>query len=310
MTPTTPVSDVGIVGLGAVGTSIGLALRAAGEGTVGFDTSLQHLQEAVDLGAITTASPDFNGFFGCQVVFVAVPPGEVVSVARSVLERTHATVIDVASVKGEIARAINDPRFVPSHPLRGTHVSGPQGAAKDLFVGGVWVVCPTASTSPYRLWMAEGLIRRMGAEPVRLGAAEHDSVTARTSHLPHVAASSLVHVVGTRDRAFARRLIGGGFLDSTRIARANPDLWTDIALHNRAEVSDSISEMMSRLSAVKKAIDEADREAVLAFFAEACRLIEESVPLRTPRNIRRVPGATSAWNRRRGSFVSELGGAH
>jgi prephenate dehydrogenase len=308
-----PAKPVGIVGLGAVGTSIGLALRAAGEATMGFDTSIRHLEQSVDLGAIGARSPALEAFSYCKAVFVAVPPGEVVAVARRLLEMTDATVVDVASVKAEISDAICDPCFVPSHPLRGTHLSGPSAGSKDLFVGGVWAVCPTPWTSPHRLALAEDLIRRMGAEPLRLAAAEHDTVMATTSHLPHVVASTLVHVLGTRDQAVARRMVGGGFLDTTRIARASPSLWADITLHNRAEVSASISEMVNRLQAVKEAIDEGDGEGVLAFFADACRLMEDSLPQQPqlparPKKVRRVSAAFPVRNRRPGLLANELGG--
>lgn len=310
-----PAAPVGIVGLGAVGTSIGLALRAAGEATMGFDTSSRHLEQSIDLGAIGTRSPTLEDFACCKAVFVAVPPAEVVRVSQRLLKITDATVLDVASVKGPISIAIRDRRFVPSHPLRGTHLSGPSAGRKDLFTGGVWAVCPTPWTCPLRLTMAEDLIRRMGAEPLRLDAAEHDAVIAATSHLPHVAASTLVHVLSTHDQSLAGRMVGNGFLDTTRIARANPSLWADITLHNRAEVSGSISEMVDRLEAIREAIEEGDRDRVLAFFADACRLMEESLPphsrLRTvPRKLRKSSSGLPVRNRRRRILASELGGVH
>ena len=310
-----PAAPVGIVGLGAVGTSIGLALRAAGEATMGFDTSTLHVEQSIDRGAIGTKSPALEGFSSCKAVFVAVPPREVVGVSQRLLKITDATVIDVASVKGEISNAIRDRRFVPSHPLRGTHLSGPSAGSKDLFMGGVWAVCPTPWTCPLRLTMAEDLIRRMGAEPLRLDAAEHDTVIATTSHLPHVAASTLVNVLGARDQAVARRMVGGGFLDTTRIARANPSLWADITLHNRAEVSGSIREMVNRLEAIKEAIEEGDRDRVFAFFSDACRLMEETLPPRPqapagPRKLRKSSRVLPVRSRRRRILASELGGVH
>jgi prephenate dehydrogenase len=309
-----PATPVGIVGLGAVGTSIGLALRAAGEATMGFDTSIRHLEQSMDRGAIGAKSTALEAFGCCKAVFVAVPPGKVVAVSRRLLEITDATVVDVASVKAAISNAIRHPRFVPSHPLRGTHLSGPSAGRKDLFIGGVWAVCPTGCTCPNRLTMAESLIRRMGAEPLRLDAAEHDAVMAATSHLPHVAASTLVHVLGNRDPATARRMVGGGFLDTTRIARASPSLWADITLHNRTEVSGSISEMVNRLEEIKEAIDKGDRERVLAFFGDAYRLMEDSLPQpQVPpraRRVRPVSGVFSMRNRRRALVAGELGGVH
>jgi prephenate dehydrogenase len=308
------MGTVGIVGLGAVGTSIGLALRATGEVTIGFDTSSRHLEQSMELGAIGAKAPGLHGFARCRAIFVAVPPGDVVEVSRAVLEASDAVVIDVASVKTEIANAIRSPRFVPSHPLRGTHLSGPAAGRRDLFVGATWAVCPCTWTCIDRVAIAEDLIRKMGAEPLRLDAAEHDAVMATTSHLPHVAASGLVHVLGARDQALARRMVGRGFLDTTRIARASPALWADITLHNRAEVSESITELVDRLQAVKAAITQGDAQGVMEFFSEAHRLMEDALPpdagLPARPRIREISGALNPRNRRRRALAGELGGAH
>jgi prephenate dehydrogenase len=285
---------VGVVGLGAVGASIGLALRRDGMLVVGHDSLPRHARAAIDLGAVSKLSVGLSGFADCGAIFVAVPPHDIVEVARRLLDATRATVVDVGSVKGGIAEALRHPRFVPSHPIRGTHLSGPSAGTEDLFSGATWAVCPTAATSNTSLNVAEALIRRMGARPLRLAPGEHDRLVARTSHLPHVAATALVHVVGGRNGTSASRLIGEGFLDTTRVARAAPSLWADITLHNRSEVSESIAELIDRLHEVQAAIDAGDHRAVLAFFAHAGRLMEHLPSARrTPASATRAVGRIS-----------------
>jgi prephenate dehydrogenase len=308
MAPQGPTT-VGIVGLGAVGASIGLAL-ARGRRTLGVDTSAENLQEAVRLGAISRPCRDLSELEGCRTIFVAVPPGSVVEVSRQLLAVTSSTIVDVASVKSQIARSVTSSRFVPSHPLAGTHLGGPGAARADLFAGATWAVCPGLRTSRRRLLATEGLIRSMGAEPLRMEAAEHDSVVASTSHLPHVVASGLVHVLGRHDRGVSRRLVGPGFLDTTRIARANPDLWAEITLRNRSEVGRSIDEIVERLNSFKEAIGNGNRQEVLEYFADATRLLESCLPIAR----RAAPPATakvvSFRNARPVPLASELGGAH
>lgn len=300
------------MGLGAIGASIGLALRNNGQVVLGLDLCRSTSQAAERMGAVNRAVGRTGDFDRCRAIFVAVPPGRVVEIAREVLEETGATVIDVSSVKAEIAQALPHPRFVPSHPMAGTHLSGPAGARSDLFAGTTWAVCPTLWTSRSRLLTTENLIRAMGAKPLRIDAAEHDAVLASTSHLPHVVASGLVHVLGERDGNAVAPLVGQGFLDTTRIARANPELWTDITLHNREEVGRSITRMVDRLQAVGDAIAGGDREHVLEFFAEAGRMIEQSLPA-APR-----PATTRVVSFRNhrpassipASSIKELGGIH
>lgn len=268
---------VGIVGMGALGTSIGLGLRKAGVSALGYDTSRENLEHARRSGAVSVACGSPAAMSGCKVVFVAVPPRETAAAVRSVLSVTRAAVIDVASVKAAIVREVTHCRFVPSHPLAGTHLSGPQGARDGLFDGATWVFCPSPSTSRARLAAAEDVVRTLGARPLRMSAAEHDAAVASTSHLPHIAASGLVHALRRHDLSDMHRLVGGGFLDTTRIARANPELWTDIALSNREEIGRSVDWLIEKLTAVGRAIGDGDRDAVLDFFAAAQSLIETQI---------------------------------
>jgi prephenate dehydrogenase len=305
---------VGIVGLGAIGASIGLSLRGEGLKTVGFDVSRANLREARELGAIAEEQPSVEGLGGCGEIFVAVPPGVVVATVEQLLRATRATIVDVASVKAEIASAVSNPRFVPSHPLRGTHLSGPSAARSDLFAGGMWVVCPTEHTSPAAAAAVGKLIALMGAEALHMTPEEHDAMVATTSHLPHVTASSLVHVLGNRDPV-ARRLVAGGFLDTTRIARGNPDLWAQITMHNRHEVSGSIDELIDRLAGVKAALARQDSEELREFFSRACRMMEDGLPVSlhkraAPRSLPAVSRFMSVVHRHRRQVATELGGAH
>lgn len=294
--------EVGIVGLGAMGTSIGLALKSAGVTTVGFDVCPANLLRALELGAIGRGLSGMAPFAGCGEIFVAVPPAQVIPVARELLQSTRATVIDIASVKADIAQAIRHPRFVPSHPLRGTHLTGPDAARKDLFAGGIWVLCPNEDTSRRGLAAVESLVRKMGAESLKMDPGKHDVLIATTSHLPHLAASGLVHVLGNRD-PIARRLVSGGFLDTTRIARSNPQLWADIAMHNRGELSRSLDELIELLAGVKRALKGQDSEGLTAFFTDANRLMEKGLPVTSrtshegPRGVRERIQVLSSSNR-------------
>lgn len=298
---------IGIVGLGAIGTSIGLALKNRGHTVLGLDVCPLNSQAAQTMGAVHRTVDRPGELDRCRAVFVAVPPGRVVEVAAELLDSTGATVIDVSSVKAEIAQALPHPRFVPSHPMAGTHLSGPGGACDELFAGATWAICPTRWTSRTRLLTTEGLIRSMGAKPLRIDAVEHDAVLASTSHLPHLVASGLVHVLGDRDGSAVAPLVGQGFLDTTRIARANPELWADITLHNRQEVGRSISQMVERLQGIGEAIAEGNRAHVLEFFADACRMIEHSLPAGPRATTTRI---ISFRSHRPAPAGKELGGTH
>lgn len=266
---------MGIVGVGAIGSSIGMAYRAAGNPVFGLDPSSKHLDLALGRRAISRACETVQDLAGCRTVFVATPPGAVVGAVREALQASGGTVLDVASVKVPVMQAVDHPRFVASHPMRGTHLSGPQGASIRLFHGATWALCPGRATSPSALDDAFEAVTALGAEPLVIDACTHDEVVAATSHLPHIAASALVNVVGATNPALAGRLIGGGFLDTTCIARANPQMWADIVLANSEEVTRTVDELVGQLHELSEAVAAGDRAAVQAFFRGSANLLTQ-----------------------------------
>ena len=82
------------------------------------------------------------------LVVVAVPPGAIPDlVVHSLQVYPNATVTDVGSVKAGVLdalwqRDVDLSRYVGSHPMAGSHHSGPMTAHPDLFVDRTWVVTP------------------------------------------------------------------------------------------------------------------------------------------------------------------------
>jgi prephenate dehydrogenase len=171
-------------------------------------------------------------------------------------------VTDVASTKRSLA-AIEDPRFVPGHPLAGGSTGGPARATADLFSGASWFLTPTPASEPARVDAVERFVRALGAEPVRTDAAEHDRLLALTSHLPHVLANALMLAVA-RDEATLSHA-GASFREMTRVAGANAAVWADIFLENRDELAAALAAFREALDA----IEAADRDALESSIAAA-----------------------------------------
>ena len=149
-----------MVGTGLVGTSVALAAKRAGAVTVGgYDTDAATLREAAARGAFDAQAPSLeDALGGAELVVVAVPVGAAVETTRAVLAAAgpDTTVTDVASTKRALTAAIDDPRFVPGHPVAGGETGGPARAAADLFDGATWFVTPTAATDAARLDTGRG----------------------------------------------------------------------------------------------------------------------------------------------------------
>jgi len=249
-----PLGPVLVVGSGLIGTSIGLALRRAGHDVHLSDSSPQHLQTAVDLGAGTGEEPA-----AVALAVVAVPPDAVAAATRDVLARwPEATVTDVGSVKGaplgQLRTAGADvTRYVGSHPMAGSEHSGPETATADLFDGRAWAVTPHETASPEAIAVVTQLARACGATVVEMSALEHDAAVARVSHLPHLmSVLTAAQLAGSPARHLA--LSGQGLRDVTRVAAGDPSLWQQIVTANAAEIGILLTAVRDDLDTLLKAL--------------------------------------------------------
>ena len=271
-----------IVGVGLIGGSIGLALRADGWQVVGVDRDEQRLADAVARGAIDrTALVD--DLPACDLAVVATPVDAAVGMVERLLAAGAGAVTDVGSVKAEIADGITDPRFVPGHPMAGSEQDGLEGASADLFSGAMWVLCPTATTDDDVFAAVRDLVASLGANPIAIPAERHDLLVAVVSHVPHLTAATLMRLAdgrATEHRALLR-LAAGGFRDMTRVAAGHPAIWPDICVQNAEAIVDVLDELVRELSAVRDVVAERDRGALLGQLEQA-RTARRNLPTTIP----------------------------
>jgi prephenate dehydrogenase len=260
---------LGILGVGLIGGSIGLAARARAQAHVsGYDPDPLVCDAALELGAIDARSQDLAGaVHGADVVFVAAPVGALEATVREALAHAgpECLVTDVGSTKRLLAGLESDGRFVGGHPLAGAETAGVAHAREDLFDGATWYLTPAAGTTGLLYERLHRLLRTLGALPTAIDPESHDRLMARVSHLPHVLANLLVTqaagMLGETDR---ERLpaIGPSFRDATRVAGANSAIWTDIYISNRDALIEGIDELLAGLHDVRAALAAGDARAV------------------------------------------------
>lgn len=247
MAESTPAlaGPVEVVGVGLLGTSVALALRAHGIEVWLSDLNHEHVRTATGLGAGTPTPADGTP----ELVVVAVPPDHIADVVVAALERGAAAVTDVGSVKAGPLEAIADRidpallgRYVGGHPMAGNEHSGPLAASAALFEGRPWAVTPHTHANPDVVATVEELARTCGAEVVRLSPVEHDRAVARTSHLPHLLA---VLAAGQLTDAQPEHMLlsGQGVRDVTRVAGGDPELYGQILRGNSAVVVDFLTDV-------------------------------------------------------------------
>jgi prephenate dehydrogenase len=238
--------SVRIVGAGLIGTSIGLALKAAGSSIEFVDSDASAELLANDLvKSSRIKEPD--------LVVIATPP----SAFKSAIEREatlnpKAILMDIGSVKTKPILEVSSfegllSRFCGTHPMAGREVSGAVSARADLFLDRAWVITPTEETSEAAKEMAIEVIQACGAQVVQMSAKEHDERVALISHLPQTVSSLLAaQLSGSNPEALA--LAGGGLRDTVRIAGSDPKLWGEILAANEEALLPLLISLQSDLS--------------------------------------------------------------
>lgn len=236
-----PYRRAAVLGVGLLGGSLARALRKRrlARSLVGWDPDLRARAAARTLLQVVP-SPEL-AVRGSDLVLVAAPPSRVGGLLRRIAPHVApgCLVLDVASLKVPVARAavrIPGARgwFVPCHPMAGREKSGARHADPDLFRGRTAFLCPLPGGAAAMAAQAEAFWRRLGARPYRLSAATHDRLVARTSHLPHLVAATLMERYGagkSRDPRYALA-VGSGLKDATRTAEGDSALWADILSGN------------------------------------------------------------------------------
>jgi len=267
-----------IVGIGLIGGSVALGLRKAGWRVTGVDRDADRLATAAGSGVIDDIAA-LEDVDGCDLAVVAIPVGDVAEVVRHLLDAGAAVVTDVGSVKGPVADAIDDPRFVPGHPMAGSEQDGLEGASVDLFSGTTWVLCPTAATDDTAFAAVRETVASLGAHAIAIPPERHDSLVAVVSHVPHLAAATLMQIADDRavEHRALLRLAAGGFRDMTRVAAGHPAIWPDICAENADAIVAVLDELMAELARVRDTIAEGDRETLLARL-EAARVARRNLP--------------------------------
>jgi len=159
---------------------------------------------------------------------------------------------------------------VPGHPIAGSEQSGPAAARADLYQGKRVVLTPHADIRTDALATVRALWEAAGAQVETLDAALHDRVFAAVSHLPHLAAFTLVDELAQRaDSDTFFRFAASGFRDFTRIAGSSPEMWRDIALANREALLAELDAYLAALQSLRQAVEGSDAGALLELFSRA-----------------------------------------
>jgi prephenate dehydrogenase len=270
-----------VCGVGLIGGSFALALKAAGAvgQIVGMGRSSVALETALQLGVVDAITTHWaEALDDADLVLLGMPVGQMPAVMQALMPHLgqETLVTDAGSTKSDVivaARAAFGDRigqFVPGHPIAGAEQSGVAAASPTLYVGKRVVLTPLEENSAAAIGRVQAAWELCQARVTCLPAGDHDSVFAAVSHLPHLLAFALVHEFSQRPNA--DQLFGfaaSGFRDFTRIASSHPEMWRDICLANRPALLAELDAYMAELMQTRVLLASANSAGLEAMFDNA-----------------------------------------
>lgn len=265
------MESIAILGTGLLGTSVGLALRAAGfQGEIiGWNRNLAHAETAGRMGALDRIAGDaLTAAREAQVVLISVPiyaTLDLMEQLSTVLGPEH-LVTDVGSTKGQITEAadrlFNTPDragFLPGHPMAGKERGGADLGDANLFRGAVWLFTDfpawhrsERATELARSW--RGWVMKMGSRSIDLEPRRHDELVAWVSHLPQMVSTALSAVLQDRvgDAPELKDVGGRALREMTRLGASPFSMWRDIALTNTEAIDAALQALEQHIAHMRE----------------------------------------------------------
>ena len=265
--------NVAVVGVGLIGGSLALDLKAAGlaRRVVGVDHNPRHAAEALRLGLVDEMMDLARAVPAAQMVVLAIPVDQTVTLLPRVLDLLgeHGVVTDMGSTKRSICEAVNmhprRDRYVASHPIAGTEHSGPSAALRGLFAGKLGILCDIDRSAPDAVAMLRRMYASIGMRLLSMDAVDHDRHVAYVSHISHITSFVLATTVLEIEKSTSTifDLAGSGFESTVRLAKSSPDMWAPIFGHNAEFVCEALDAYIRNITAFRNMIAGGESTALL-----------------------------------------------
>ena len=269
--------NIGIVGLGLIGGSIAKAIKENTKHKVfGADLIESVKKKAVLLEAIDGELTKENLCL-CDMVIVALYPSDTVAYikAHGGFFGKGALVVDCCGVKEYVVGEIQPVAekhgflFVGGHPMAGIEYSGFAYAQKALFQNAYMILTPPPGIEIHRLGEIKAFWLKLGFKDVVISTPQtHDRLIAFTSQLAHVVSSAYVKSPAALEH---KGYSAGSFKDLTRVARLNPDMWSELFLLNRENLTREIDQVIENLCDYREAIRGGDGEQLHRLLREGTK---------------------------------------
>lgn len=277
---------IGIIGLGLIGGSIGRATKLKTPHEVyGRDKDRGAVLKAELLNAVDREMAEAD-VAELDLLIVALPLSATLAAIKENAPKlkSGATLIDCCGDKREVAAEMKrqsqkrpDVNFAGVHPMAGREWSGISHSTATLFEHAYFILTPVAASLD-ALTALKAYFSALGAEGTAVAtAAEHDKIISYTSQLAHIVSSAYVkNPLSEAHVGFS----AGSFRDMTRVAKLDPDMWTELFLSNKENLIENLDVFIGHLKEYRDAIDRSDAEELRRLLADGVKMKEQAEKLR------------------------------
>ncbi|MCM8772158.1 MAG: prephenate dehydrogenase/arogenate dehydrogenase family protein [Candidatus Omnitrophica bacterium] len=251
---------IGLIGLGLIGGSLGLEVKKKkiAEIIFGFSRSLETMEKAIKRGIVDKYFEKPENLIKEVDFLILATPISALEEYFKIIKKIRPEILftDVSSVKKSVCLKVNriigkNANFIGSHPISGSEKSGVDFAREGLFEDKIVVLTPTENTKEEVTEKVRYFWERLGSKIIFMSPEKHDKVFGFTSHLPHFLVYTLLYL-GSKNKENIKNCFGSGFLDTTRIGKSSPEMWTEIFMENKKNILFWTEKFENELKILKK----------------------------------------------------------
>ena len=254
--------NIGIVGLGLIGGSIGLKLQKLNHTVYGCVNNISNEKIAISRNLADVISCDYGILKNCELIILALPIKDLMNPSIELINSmpSNAVVTDVGSIKDPIIKKWEKLHsgFIGSHPMAGNENKGAKAGEESLFENKVWIITPTPSTKKSSIEKLKKLILSMNCKIYETFPEEHDKAVSFISHLPIFLSSALIETANTKENLsllnLSQQISSTGFSDTSRVGGGNPDLGVDLAKSNQINILLALKIFKDKLNEIEEII--------------------------------------------------------
>ncbi|MCI5903894.1 MAG: prephenate dehydrogenase [Oscillospiraceae bacterium] len=270
---------VTVVGLGLIGGSLCKTIKKHTDYTVyGVDINKETVEMAVSQGAIDAETDDLSL---ADITIISLYPTVTIDYIKKNASKFKkgSIVIDTCGIKKAIVDTVtpvlaeNDVTFIGVHPMAGREFSGFEYSQDNLFDSASFIITPTEATPQAKLNLIIDFAYAINFKKVVTATPEeHDDIIAFTSQLAHVVSNAYIKSpTHQRQLGFS----AGSFLDLTRVAKLNEEMWTPLFMLNKEPLCREIKCIIERLNEYLDAIEQDDSERLKQLLRDG-RILKEN----------------------------------